>query len=44
MKVGQRKLGQVVYFAHMAHDLSHKGSQNNLPEGMYVACDGLELL
>jgi phosphoribosyl 1,2-cyclic phosphate phosphodiesterase len=31
------------YFVHMAHDLPHERTQADLPEGMYLAHDGLEL-
>jgi phosphoribosyl 1,2-cyclic phosphate phosphodiesterase len=31
------------YFVHMAHDLPHAATQSELPEGMFLAYDGLEL-
>ncbi|MGH7243555.1 MAG: MBL fold metallo-hydrolase [Phycisphaerales bacterium] len=31
------------YFVHMTHDLGHAETQRNLPEGMMLAWDGLEL-
>lgn len=31
------------YFVHMAHDLPHEKTQADLPEGMFLAYDGLEL-
>lgn len=31
------------YFVHMSHDLHHEETQAELPEGMYLAWDGLEL-
>lgn len=31
------------YFVHMAHDLGHEATQATLPEGMFLAYDGLEL-
>lgn len=31
------------YFVHMAHDLPHEETQASLPEGMFLAWDGLEL-
>ena len=31
------------YFVHMAHDLAHDATQQTLPEGMFLAYDGLEL-
>lgn len=32
-----------VYFVHMAHDLGHAETQADLPPGMFLAWDGLEL-
>ncbi|MFN0133776.1 MAG: MBL fold metallo-hydrolase [Phycisphaerales bacterium] len=31
------------YFVHMAHDLGHEATNRDLPEGMMLAHDGLEL-
>ena len=32
------------YFVHMAHELPHAETQERLPEGMFLAWDGLELM
>jgi len=34
---------QQTYFVHMAHDLPHAETQDSLPEGMFLAYDGLTL-
>jgi phosphoribosyl 1,2-cyclic phosphate phosphodiesterase len=31
------------YFVHMAHDLPHAATQDDLPEGMFLAHDGLAI-
>lgn len=38
-KVGAER----TYFVHMSHDLGHAATQADLPEGMFLAWDGLEL-
>lgn len=34
---------KATYFVHMAHDLGHEATQAQLPEGMFLAHDGLVL-
>lgn len=34
---------QQTYFTHMSHDLGHVETQNTLPEGMWLAYDGLRV-
>jgi phosphoribosyl 1,2-cyclic phosphate phosphodiesterase len=31
------------YFTHISHDVSHAGTQASLPEGVFLAYDGLEI-
>ena len=39
-----RKLGtKRAYFTHISHDLGHAGTENNLPENVRLAYDGLEI-
>lgn len=39
-----RQVGaEKTYFVHMAHDLPHQATQDMLPEGMFLAYDGLVL-
>lgn len=41
--VGQRVRARMTYFVHMAHDLGHAETEDELPEGMRLAYDGLIL-
>ncbi|MCB1159320.1 MAG: MBL fold metallo-hydrolase, partial [Leptospiraceae bacterium] len=39
MKIGAKK----TYFTHISHRLEHEETEKNLPDGMFMAYDGLEL-
>jgi len=31
------------YFTHLSHDFGHAATQKELPDNMFLACDGLRL-
>jgi phosphoribosyl 1,2-cyclic phosphate phosphodiesterase len=43
VNIADRVGAERTYFVHMAHDLPHEETQTNLPEGMFLAWDGLIL-
>jgi phosphoribosyl 1,2-cyclic phosphate phosphodiesterase len=43
VNIAQRVGAERTYFVHMAHDLGHEQTQAELPEGMFLAWDGLTL-
>lgn len=43
VSIAQQVRPRHTYFVHMAHDLPHEETQASLPDGMFLAYDGLEL-
>lgn len=43
VEIAQRVGAERTYFVHMSHDLAHERTQAELPEGMFLAYDGLVL-
>jgi len=41
--IAQQVGAKQTYFIHMAHDLAHQATQDMLPDGMFLAYDGLVL-
>lgn len=43
VRIAEEVGAERTYFVHMAHDLPHEATQARLPEGMYLAWDGLTI-
>lgn len=43
LRTVERLRPKAAYFTHISHDLDHAQAQSRLPEGVYLAYDGLEL-
>lgn len=43
VSIAERIGAERTYFVHMSHDLAHEATQAELPEGMFLAHDGLVL-
>lgn len=43
MKFSKKTGAKKTYFTHISHEIEHKETQKNLPEGFFLAYDGLQL-
>lgn len=43
LRIAEQVGAERTYFVHMSHDLGHEETQATLPEGVFLAHDGLEL-
>lgn len=43
LRIAEQVAAERTYFVHMSHDLGHEETQATLPDGVFLAHDGLEL-